>query len=63
MSYKHLKFLIQDLNTAQSPLLWFNWFLILVLVAEEILSPIIKRSTFIKKLNLEKKKKKKKKKI
>ena len=47
----HLKFLIEDLNTAQSHLLCFDCFLILVLVADEILSTIIVRSTFIKKFN------------
>ena len=41
----------QDLNTAQSHLLCFDWFLLLVLVAKEILSTIIIRSTFLKKFN------------
>ena len=36
-----LKFLSKDLNTAQSHFLCFDWFLLLVLVAEDILSTII----------------------
>ena len=47
------KFLSEDLNTVQSHFLCFDWLLLLVLVAEEIVSTIIIQSTFIKKINIQ----------
>ena len=45
------KVLSEELNTVLLHSLCIDWFLLLILVAEEIIATIIIRSTFIKKFN------------